>query len=701
MPWFERGKGWLSRLRGRGSWLARPAVEAPPTEAEWATTRGFVYLARFGDAGFVVQDEIDRALSLDRRSAPAYFLRSSLHRRRGRLRQALKDLDRAVRFDPADSYILGERGTVHCMMGDHRRAIRDLGRALELDPANVAARTERGLAYRNLGEYELAFADLEAAVREDPSYPIAFQNLGALHADNEDARRALTCFERASRLDSSPEHLFNLGWALMELGEDGPASVAFSGVLREQGVGRIRDDAEKWLDQIRARSPDVSEPPWSLEREMWTELLVLPPAATVRTLLAQWQERRPYFVVLSHGGHYCVRSIYGDDGLRAALSMQADLIGPAILDIPLGTIGGLWRPCRPVGRREDAAGVERAKEESGGATVVVEGEEVLGVLGEVGRDAGTPSLPTVLFDRTIRFGRDGSPRGPLRRCARCRAAFAYYQPRRRQPTDDRRHEGPYVCPRCGAGAREQWLEERLRPGAWSRSGFLDHDELLADLIAADQRHLDRLGVDAAGIADRLESLIEESTATTEGAVAAHLEAFLEGLDTTSSEPPPDAPRVPRCEDLDDLRRRAGGQRWRPCHWWGARVGAQGLPPEELGVRSGPHQVFLHVYAGYQHCPWTEPIYRCNYPVPDLPALANELEGGVVIAIASGQAFCCTGRKMYRHADRDFLIVNRDTGERIMGSGLMAHLIREHRFFGGRSRAYRLDPGRAARVLGLI
>lgn len=701
MSWFKRCKHWLFRVGSGRSSVFHPAVEAPATRAEWATTRGFEYLARYGDVGHFVLDEIDKALSLDRRSASAYFIRSTIHRKKGRLRQALKDLDRALRLDPADPSILTERGIVHCMMGNPRRAIRELDRALGLDSTNVVARTERGLAYRNLAEYEMALADLEAAISEDPSDQIAFQNLGALHADNGDAKRALPFFERASRLDPAPEHLFNLGSVLMQLGEDGPASAAFSRVLREQEVGRIRDEAAKLLDQIRARSPVVSEPSWSLEREMWTEFLVLSPEATVWTLLAQWRKQRPYFVVLSHGGRYAVRSIYGADGMRAVLSEQADLIGPAILDIQLGSIKGLWKSCRPVGRQEGAVSVNQAKETSGGATVVVEGGEVLGVLGEVGTGAQPPGLATVLFGRTLRFGRNGSPGGPLRRCARCDAVFAYYQLSLSQATEDRRDEGHYLCPQCGAGARGQWLEERLRPGAWSESGFLDQDESLAELIASDQAHLEQLGIGVGSIADRLESLIEQSSAAYEVAVTAHLEAGLNQLETMDPEPSRDSPRVPWCEDLDDLRRRAGGHGWMHCHWWGARVGAKELPPEDVGVRLGRHQVFLHIYAGYQYCPWTEPIRRCNFPVPEPYARANELEQGTVVRVIPGQAFSCDEKKLYRHADRDFLIVNRSTGERIRGSGLLAHLIREHRFFGGRTRAYRLDPGRAARVLGLL
>jgi len=55
---------------------------------------------------------------------------------------------------------------------------------------------------------------------------------------------------------------------------------------------------------------------------------------------------------------------------------------------------------------------------------------------------------------------------------------------------------------------EAELEGRMRPGAFSRSGFLGPDERLADVTAADARTLDALNLDDARIAAALEGLID-------------------------------------------------------------------------------------------------------------------------------------------------------------------------------------------------
>ena len=51
------------------------------------------------------------------------------------------------------------------------------------------------------------------------------------------------------------------------------------------------------------------------------------------------------------------------------------------------------------------------------------------------------------------------------------------------------------------------LETRLRPGAWSKGGFLGPAESLADLLAHDEALLAQLGVSPDRIAEALEKLL--------------------------------------------------------------------------------------------------------------------------------------------------------------------------------------------------
>ena len=690
MALFRREKG------------AAVCVETRPTPVEWAVVRAEANFQRYRDLGCFASDEAQRALALDARCAKAYAIRGAIQRSCGDLRGALKDVKGAHRLDPENPEFLTERGVLLCSMGKSRRALRCLDRALALDPGGVVARVERGLANWNLGRHREAIADLEAAVAQDPACVEAVQNLGALLAENGEFERALPWAERARKLDTLQSvHHFNLAQVRVGVGDDAGALALLTALLRRENLGSLGEQVRELVESIRSRSPEAEPAPWSLERALWSEFVVVPPETTVAGLLAELEKQPAFFVVLALSeGRFGIGSVYGRHGLREVLEVHADLVGPAILDFRIDCLTGIWRLCRPLGREDSAKEAFEASARSAGLNVVVHAGEVTGVLAILHTPGASAQGPGALFGPGPRFGRDGSPRGPLRRCARCDATFSYYRLVALR-TGSAEDDDCYRCPECDASAMEQWLEERFRPGAWSQCGFLDDTQALSQVVEADRAKLERLGVTARDLADRLEALLEQCSEAYQAALDVHGETLLKTPYRGSTpEPGPGAPRVAQCDDLDELRARAGGRRWFAQHWWGPRVSSHGLPAEGLGVLAGDLQVFLHVYAGYQLCPWTEPVYRLNFVAPDLEARTNEVENAFIVTLVPGQSLSCNAGNTYHHADRDFLIVNRRTGERLFGSGLMPHLIGEHHFFGGESQPYRLDPERAVRVLGL-
>jgi hypothetical protein len=87
---------------------------------------------------------------------------------------------------------------------------------------------------------------------------------------------------------------------------------------------------------------------------------------------------------------------------------------------------------------------------------------------------------------------------------------------------------------------------------------------------------------------------------------------------------------------------------------------------EQGVSFGPVLVLkLGGYLGFQGCPWG-----------------------------------CDNVNMESGANRDFALLNRQTGERIELPGLIVHLIREHHFFEGFGSPYRVDAEKLVRILEL-
>jgi hypothetical protein len=103
----------------------------------------------------------------------------------------------------------------------------------------------------------------------------------------------------------------------------------------------------------------------------------------------------------------------------------------------------------------------------------------------------------------------------------------------------------------------------------------------------------------------------------------------------------------------------------------------------------------------EYCPFT--ILRRPWS-DDLPApvlLLRQTADGVHITEPRDRSLPCSGEQDYRYANLEFLVVRRDTRQALRGSGLLVHLIRDHRFFEGEHSPFRLDPERAAQVLGLV
>lgn len=153
------------------------------------------------------------------------------------------------------------------------------------------------------------------------------------------------------------------------------------------------------------------------------------------------------------------------------------------------------------------------------------------------------------------------------------------------------------------------LESRMRPGAFSTSGFLGADERLEEVIARDAATVRELGLTHEGIAAALDAVIDAAEE--------------------------------------------------------ARGKSVNVPP---GLKAQ-----IELFTGFQICPWA----------PDPHHAQCQAGGGV------------------RHGSVDWVIRNVRTRKSMRGPGLIAHLIRAHRFFEGRGSPNRVDPRELAQLLGLV
>ena len=652
------------------------------------------WLRRIADR-FAVKHHVDASVVpavIDHRTETRVLVKKAWNLRSlGNLKGAITVLDQALELAPDEAELYYTRGVICHAAERYDEAIADLDRALERNPHDPDALTERGLAYVGRGSLARGIADYDAALELDPACAAALDNKGSALCLKHLWTHALPLLDRALRLSPTLVNArHNRSLAHEMLGDPGRALADLEIVTKQVGDGAQRLAAQR-LAKLHARAGDKRHA-WSVIDEMWTEYVTLSLQHTASELLAAVRERGAYHVVLPlDGGDHAVVPVYEASGLRVRLTEIADLVGPAILELRLGQLLDDLAPCVPIDPAATHDQAMQAVAHSGGRTLVIErGQDgqILGVL-EASTDYHRPQLPTTLFGAQISFGRDpesparGSRRAPDepgRSCAGCALKIAYYR-----PTLARDKLVGVACPRCGRDPVPDWIEDRMRPGRWSRTGFLDDTEHVHEVIERDARTVTALGVTHAQIAAELDRLLDHASSEYEPRIAGAILRFHEQMIEDGRQALDGEAALELGPSLDDLVR---------------QLDRGELPAEDLGVMLDGTQVFLKVYLGYQSCPWTllrRPFCAAEAPCPMETCRADSVR---IPSPVLGAALPCSDGVTYRHGDRDFLIIDRIQRTYLRGSGLLPHLIREHHFFEGAHSRYRLDPERAARVLGL-
>jgi len=599
----------------------------------------------------------------------------------GDVEGALNAFTKVIKRDPNASAYYG-RGIVRCKIKHYPAAIADLNRALELRPRFPAALTERGLAHVESGQIEQGIQDYDAAIAIDPSYGLTHENKGAACLMLERWAEAIPHLDIALRL--APSHVearYHRGIAHEMLGDLSRAIRDFQDVSDPKGP--FVPHAAVRLEALQARAGNVPKAEWPAPESLWTKLVQLSFEDTVADLVQKVQAEGAFFgmVTLPDGGK-TLTSFYGKDGLRKHLTEIADVIGPRILTLKLGQFDALFgepvkKPPAPASPRQGENDGERLVE-GHQLSLLTHGERVLGVFTQ-SFDYHYPDLPTVLFGKQPTFGRSESG-DTARRCSSCKRDVVYFD----AVIKEDKLTG-YACPHCAASPTDAWVEERMRPGAWSRCGFLGQTEVLHDVMTRDAATLERLGLDHAQIADALDRLLAAALRASEDRIARATEQFMEQLQASGMRGVPGLAVLPLGLSLDDLEK---------------RLKDGGPIPAERGSAVNDHEVFLQVYLGYQYCPFTSLRLPWSDDVPRMEVIRRRVKGIVHLTPPTDRCLPCRSELSYRYANLEFLIVHRGTQQYLRGSGLLVHLIRDHRFFEGDESPFRLDPERAAHVLGL-
>ena len=138
----------------------------------------------------------------------AYISRASGYRANGDYDRALADLDKALRLDPKSAPALLERASIYDVKSEFDRAIADYDTVLKLDKDSLAVRSGRARAYRGKGEFDKALADFNEAVRLDPNLASTHVDRGAIYQAQGDFDRAIVDYDRAIQIDPKDANAF-------------------------------------------------------------------------------------------------------------------------------------------------------------------------------------------------------------------------------------------------------------------------------------------------------------------------------------------------------------------------------------------------------------------------------------------------------------------------------------------------------------
>lgn len=112
--------------------------------------------------------EINKAVSINPKSAKAYHYRATVLAYKGDLDRAIADWNKSIELDNTRFIAYFSRALAFYKKGDADRAIADWTKSIELNPAYTESYYRRGTTYYEKNEYDKAIADFSKGIESDP-----------------------------------------------------------------------------------------------------------------------------------------------------------------------------------------------------------------------------------------------------------------------------------------------------------------------------------------------------------------------------------------------------------------------------------------------------------------------------------------------------------------------------------------------------
>lgn len=191
-------------------------IKTPPTDAVGYVLQGYA-LRRLGQYE-LAEKYATKAMDLDPKYAPAYYLSGELHDHRSSWGWAALMYSKAIALYPDSSDLYYARGRVRINREEFMAAISDVTKSIELDPKNAQAFYARGYVHRYRGDRERMKADLDTAyllvtdqLKTAPSEKCTADLLlvrALIYDSYGDTGRSIDDLTESIKLDSTNSELF-------------------------------------------------------------------------------------------------------------------------------------------------------------------------------------------------------------------------------------------------------------------------------------------------------------------------------------------------------------------------------------------------------------------------------------------------------------------------------------------------------------
>lgn len=219
--------------------------------ATFLSNRGAAHL-NAGDYDVALRD-LDESISLNQRSASAWYNRGAVRFFQGEHEKAVSDISKALRLRPAHANSYLYRGRARLALDAHAEAIQDFTQGLNIEPENASLYRYRGSAHYERGDYNSAISDFSQALRLKPNDAVVLNYRAYSYFKLNDLTRALADIEIAVARDPDYGSAWETHGEILEaMGRRREAAASYTKALDRDSSLEM---AQKGLARLQSNEP--------------------------------------------------------------------------------------------------------------------------------------------------------------------------------------------------------------------------------------------------------------------------------------------------------------------------------------------------------------------------------------------------------------------------------------------------------------